>query len=244
MKRLIAMALALTVLACADQPTSLDDPGEISVSIVSGDGQTGPAHTELPEALVVRAKQNGNPWDSKVVNFVVTKGGGSVFAGAASTDNQGFAREFWTLGDAGPQELQVRAVGSQTGEKLVFATFTATAIVPPTPSFVQCLSGDGTWQFNGSCGWPAQVAGSVFQVTFRVLDADGVRVVAGVQMTFEVDPTCLGLCDNPGSVVPTSAVTDADGQVTVDWTLGPNAGSNRLLAGILNGNVGVWMTGN
>ena len=131
MKKLsIALALLL-VVGCGELPT--DSPeltAEVTFSVVFGAAQTGPAHMELPEPLVVRAEFEGHPWKGQVVNFVVTGGGGSVFAGAALTDNKGLAQDYWTLGGPGPQVVQVRAVDSNTGAKLVFATFTAMAFEP------------------------------------------------------------------------------------------------------------------
>lgn len=128
---LIAM-LALGLAACNDTALEPGMPGHVRFTILSGDGQVGRPYTELPDPLVVLAERDGKPWKKQIVNFVVTDGGGWVFAGSALTDNKGTARDYWTLGSAGAQELQVRAVDSQTGEKLVFATFTATAVIPRT----------------------------------------------------------------------------------------------------------------
>jgi formylglycine-generating enzyme required for sulfatase activity len=113
---------------CDGSPTDVWDIGQVNFSVVAGGDQSGLAYRELPEPLVVLAELNGKPLKGLLVNFVVTVGGGSVFAGAALTDKDGFALEYWTLGDPGPQEVQVRAVDSETGEKMVFATFKATAL--------------------------------------------------------------------------------------------------------------------
>lgn len=244
MKRNVILLLALAVGGCGETGVEPGLPTPIQFTVVAGDAQTAPAYAELGEPLVVLAEQGGKPWKGKVVNFVVTGGGGRVFAGSALTDNKGMAREYWTLGHAGPQELQVRAVDNATGAKLVFATFTATALAPPpVGSRVQCKSGDGTWQHSGSCGWPSDPVGSTVPTTFRAVGPDGVPF-PGAVMTFVVDPTCLGYCDNAGSVAPAQGITDAQGEITVMWTLGPNPGSNRLQAGIPERQtVGVWRGG-
>jgi len=238
-----SFSMALLVLAgCEAGPTSPVAARDVRLTIIGGDEQTAFAGSELPAPLVVLAEVEGKPWKNQVVNFVVTWGGGSVFAGAALTDNKGMAQEFWTLGGIGPQQLEVRAV--LDGQKLVFASFTATAIQPPTPGKIECLSGDGSWQVNGSCGWDNVLVGSSAPVTFRVVTSDRLNVVPGVVVTFDIDPTCLGYCDNPGSVNPSFATTDSNGMVTVDWTLGPNTGSNRLQASVPGvGSVGVWRSG-
>ena len=138
------------------------------------------------------------------------------------------------------------------GQKQVFGVFTATATGPPSPplqpQFIQCLDQNGTWKFDGSCGWPALPKGSTFNVTFRAVAIvdDVVRGAPGAPMEFEIDPTCLGSCVNPGSVSPSSGFTDSSGKITVAWTLGPNVGSNRLIARLTSGShqaVGVWVTG-
>jgi hypothetical protein len=101
-----------------------------------GDGQSGPPGTELPEPLVVRLLTGaGRPVPGQIVNFVVTRGGGSVFAGRAITDADGIAKERWTLGAApGENEVQARAVDATTGERLVFGTFRASAGEAPPPA--------------------------------------------------------------------------------------------------------------
>ncbi len=70
--------------------------------------------------------RSGAGLPNQVVNFRVVEGGGSVFAGVATTDPQGIAKEYWTLGEPGPQRLEARAVSS-SGEKLVYGVFNATA---------------------------------------------------------------------------------------------------------------------
>ncbi|NIM51786.1 MAG: hypothetical protein GTO22_21475 [Gemmatimonadales bacterium] len=130
-RTLITVALVLAIPACEDQPTDVDDSADLQLLVVSGDGQEGPPYTELTEPIVVKVyrgnSQAGIP--NQIVNFVVTEGGGSVFAGAALTDALGYAAERWTLGAPGPQALEARAVSSD-GEKLVFGNFTATAVEP------------------------------------------------------------------------------------------------------------------
>lgn len=103
-----------------------------SIEVVSGNSQSGAPNTELPDAVVVRVEDSaGSAVQGQLINFVVVEGGGNVFAGSALSDATGTARERWTLGDAGPQRLEARAVDSQTGAAIVFATFNATAVPPP-----------------------------------------------------------------------------------------------------------------
>ena len=128
----VSMAAILSVAACTD-PSSVDLStalvvGSARFEIVSGDQQSAPAGAELPAPLVVRVTSaSGAPVAGQLVNWVITEGGGSVFAGRAITDEEGVAHEWWTLGgNPGPNGLEVRAVDSGTGEALVFGRFRAT----------------------------------------------------------------------------------------------------------------------
>lgn len=127
----------LTLAACADgpsDPSGLAPVGPLSMSLVSGDGQSGLPGEELSEPLVVSVTDSrGHRIRGQIVNFRVVLGGGSVFAGVAITNADGIARERWTLGASGPQRLEARAVDSETGAALTFQVFTATIIDVAAP---------------------------------------------------------------------------------------------------------------
>lgn len=115
--------------------------GDMALAIVSGNTQSAPAGTQLPQPLVVQVTDKHNhPIAKAVVNFVVVSGGGSMFGGAEETDKEGDAQDLWTLGPTiGSQEVQVRAVNPRTGEEEVYGTFNATGtatwrVVSGTPS--------------------------------------------------------------------------------------------------------------
>lgn len=140
--RAVAIAVAIGATGACDAGPSAPIADEVAVQIseVSGDEQQGPPGEELPDPIVVRATDDkGHPIRNLLVNFVVTHGGGAVFAGSAITDRQGFAREYWTLGEAiGENRLEVRVVEIGTGAKLVFGEFVAWAVAPPTPTNEVC----------------------------------------------------------------------------------------------------------
>jgi YVTN family beta-propeller protein len=108
--------------------------------MVAGDVQSAPAGTELPAPLVVKATdQDDRRLALAVVNFVITKGNGSVYAPAVNTNLQGIAQNRWTMGTiAGPQAVEVRSVDPTTGEAKLWATFYATS-VPGAPATVNVL---------------------------------------------------------------------------------------------------------
>ena len=123
----LSLTCSLTMIACGSADISVEELTGRQLSIVSGDGQVAPAGSTLLEPLVVQSTLNGSALPAYVVNWVVVEGGGSVFGGVSETDEDGYAREWWTLGAAGPQTLEVRAVDPTTGERRVFAEFHATA---------------------------------------------------------------------------------------------------------------------
>jgi hypothetical protein len=136
----------LVALSLACSGDSATTPGRaVALSVVSGDQQKAAPNTELPQPLVVRVTDgDGQPVQGQVVNFRVTSGGGSMFAGAGSTNAQGIVQDRWTLGPGfGPQTAEARAVDNTTGAPIVFATFTAAAVDNSPPAFAtyQVVSG-------------------------------------------------------------------------------------------------------
>lgn len=111
-----------------------------SLAILSGASQQAEVANELPQSVVVQAKDAQDvPVPGQIINWVIVSGGGSVFAGTALTNDLGEARERWTLGTtAGEQALEARAVDPATGDPIVFTRITATA--DPGPSQTLTLS--------------------------------------------------------------------------------------------------------
>jgi len=130
--RALGALLVLSVAAACDDstgPLSVGPPA--ALQIVAGDAQSDTVGHELPEALVVRVVDAaGRAIPLQVINFRVTAGGGSVFAGVALTDTAGQARERWTLGTVASdtQKVEARAVDTRTGQALVFGTFKAVGV--------------------------------------------------------------------------------------------------------------------
>src|SRR5690242_15721268 len=110
-----AAAVALTTLGLLSCDHSATAPrlDQLTLDVVSGNGQTGVVGTELAP-LIVKVTSDGNPVAEQVLNFRVVSGGGSVYGGTELTDNDGIAQELWTLGTstAAEQKVEVRAVES------------------------------------------------------------------------------------------------------------------------------------
>lgn len=146
MRTQLIVAVALLSAACGD-PVSPDDARVPAFASLVGDGIQRPVATVVDVTVKVTDSLDV-PVPNRLVNFVVTKGGGSVFAGSALTDANGNAKEVWTLGTvAGEQMLEARWV-DPNGRPVVLGTITATAdpgpeVTPATkaPSDVVMFAG-------------------------------------------------------------------------------------------------------
>lgn len=215
--RLLPLVAAWAIVSCTDsslEPTPGDSP--ISLSVYGGSGQVGQAGAELSQPLQVLATDiNDQPIPNQIVNFVVTAGGGSVFAGTALTDANGIAAEVWRVGTlAGlPQSVEVRAV-LPDGTKQVFGVFTA-SVIAANPDTIVIHAGNGQ---TANTGQAVAVAPAV-----RLADRYG-NPVPNHSVTFAV-------MSGGGSVTGSPALTDAAGIATVgSWVMGPTAGVNMLTA--------------
>src|SRR5438309_10372765 len=215
--RTLAAAAVATVmlglLSCDSSPLAprLD---QLSMDVVSGNGQTGIVGTELAP-LIVKVTSGGNPVSGQIRNFSGVEGNGSLSGGTERTDDNGIAQEIWTLGtDARVlQKVEVRAVESRNGAQKVFATFTATAMPDKAFSLSAAAGNNQTAAVGSSVPIPpaARVADQYRNPVTRLL-VDFLRPASG-------------------SVTARFPTTGTDGIATVgSWTLGPTAGTNMLLA--------------
>lgn len=207
-------ALVCLLAACGAGGGDDDEPAPPpvfgSVQIVSGNGQTGAVGVELTDQLVARALDTkGIPMPGQVVAFVVSAGGGTVFAGTATSDSAGLIRERWTLGPTlVTQSVEVRANAS------TLAQFNATAVAGAVASMESDPATD-----NQSAQQAQPLAAPL---AVRVQDTFG-NVKAGVTVNWAP-------CADCGSVAPTSSVTDQNGEAHTQWTLGLRIGPQSLIA--------------
>ena len=190
----------------------------------SGEGQEGPASTQLTRPFVVSVlDQNGSAFAGAVVTFSVTAGGGTLSAAKVTTDANGRARSRLTLGsDPGPNTVTATVAGLEP------VTFTATATEQTAHSLTK-VSGEGQ---EGSAS--TQLAEPLI---VSVLDKDGVTM-AGVDVSFSVtagggmlsSTTDTNPCTVTSSTSSITATTDADGQVATRLTLGSEPGTNTVSA--------------
>ncbi|HEU0012876.1 MAG TPA: Ig-like domain-containing protein, partial [Longimicrobium sp.] len=220
----LSLALLAGAAACEDPSGSKAGP-PANLDVVSGNNQAGPAGAELPDPLVVKVTdERGRPVKGQLVNFRVTAGGGTVFASAGITNADGIAQERWTLGtQAGStQTVEARAIDSDTGEPLVFATFTATATAA-APATVTAAPAAGDTMRAG-------VAGSPANDSLRVLVKDQYgNPVPGVTVQWTAATGGGTVTGQP------SAVTGADGIGRAVWVLGSTNGVTQNAEAFVTG---------
>ena len=196
-----------------------------SLTKVSGDGQEGPASTQLAEPFVVSVlDQDGEAFAGATVTFSVPAGGGmlssttdanpctiasSTSSATATTDANGQAATRLTLGSE-PGTNTVAA----TVEGLEPVTFTATAAEQAMPH-----------RLTKVCGDSQEGTASILlaePLVVLVSDEDG-AAMAGVVVSFAV--TAGG-----GTLSSTTATTNANGRARTWLTLGSDAGTNTVSA--------------
>ncbi len=165
---LLGMALgasAFQVACSADKTTAPTGPEKPSLAIAvgGGDAQTGAVGSALTKPIVVQVTGVTFP-DAQITNFVVTSGGGSVFAPVVASWTptsgpwkgvHGIAQNTWTLGPkAGPQTVEARLVDPLTGATLTQATFHATATAGAA-AVLKVWAGD---QQSAVAGRPVSIA--------------------------------------------------------------------------------------
>ena len=206
---LLVAGLALAT-ACDDEETT----GPLvarNIAKVSGDPQSGLANFPTPEPLVVKVTAaDGTPVPGVTVTFATSAAGASVSDPEVVTDNQGQATTSWTLGP-GAGEQKATATVADVGSVEFTATVAAAQVLYAVPSA-------GLDQIG--------LAGQALlqPVTLTVIGSNNAPI-AGVPVTFAVT-------SGGGTLSATDVVTDANGQATVDWTLGGVNGEHTVTANV------------
>ena len=231
------LLMALLSAGSCTSPTERSDiaPSGVSLDIISGDKQTAHQFTQLLQPIVVQLMSSkGRPVKGQVVTFTPLTGSGSVWAGSAITDAEGYAKEWWTIGSLVSDiqnVLEARTVDPVTGERIVLGTLRATGQSWTTPQ-IQCqFPGQTNWVPNpagtgDNCppnilsGGRSVPAGTTLQIRFRVID-NGIPV-PGVPIDF--------LVGGRGTVSPAQLITGADGVGVVTFTGGQAGILNEIFA--------------
>lgn len=219
--RLLWASLALAGMAACDDPPDpivVPPPAEPTVlEIVSALPATGTVGDQL--SIVLRARTPSNkPVGGKAVTLRVEAGGGSVTPATATTDSLGRATVTWTLGQA-PGTNSLMATADTASQRITITT------LPAAPSRITLVSGN-----NQSAEVAQQLANAI---TVRVTDRFN-NPTAGAAVTFSTP--------DGGSVTPSSATTNAQGQASATWTLGTTVGTQRAIARVDTATVTVTAT--
>ena len=185
-------------------------PVPTTLSIISGDNQTGLTGEPLTNPFVVEVRdENGNPLEGVTVIFAVSAGGGTLSAGAVTTDANGRAGSTLTLGgDPGTVTVEASVEGISQSE-----IFNAEAsLPPPTPTAPSIISSENQ---EGLTGEPL-----VDPLVVEVHDQYG-DPLEGVTVTFTV-------IAGDGMLSATTVTTDPSGQAETTLTLGTDPGTNTV----------------
>ena len=183
--------------------------------MVSGNEQTGVAGEPLPQPLVVAiTDENNDPIYNYPVRFRVTFGGGTVNGSTEATtvtNAFGHARISWTLGEVrGPNVLWAEADGLNGSPQIFTAQGTS-----GKPDTLIIVSGDG---MKGTVGQMAPGA-----LVVKVTDKGKKNPVSNVIVRWE-------LISGTGSLSATQATTNDNGEASVRFTFGNDAGPRLVRA--------------
>jgi hypothetical protein len=118
-------------------------PGPVqAMAAMSGEGQTAPAGTILPQPLVVRLQDSfGNGVGGAIVEWQVADG--SLNQGTVTTSEDGSASVVWTLGQTQGQQSATASFQGAAGSPI---TFTATATQGTSPRLAMVTQPSDTTQ--------------------------------------------------------------------------------------------------
>ena len=190
-------------------------PGQpAAATALSGDDQSGPRLSTLLAPIVVTVEDAfGNPVPGVPTTFTAGPSHGSFSPTPVTTDDQGRASSFWTLGSPlGAQAASV-SVGALPVIPLV-------AVSTEVPDDVDVVAGDGQ---SGVVGEPLDVAPSV-----RVLDALG-DPIASLDVGFTAPEGAIEPAGGGDASESVIVRTGADGVAEAGaWILGTTPGTYEL----------------
>ncbi|MCZ6917089.1 MAG: Ig-like domain-containing protein, partial [Gemmatimonadetes bacterium] len=209
--------LVAAAAACSTEPEPAV-PTPTSLTVVSGDLQSGTVSSALGQPLVVRVDdQNGATMSGIGITFAVTWGDATPSSPTANTNASGQASTDLTLGTtSGP----ITVSATVTSKTSVTTTLTATAD-PDVPDALTIAGG------NNQVGLVS--ADLTDAIEARVEDQFG-NGVPGETVAFAVT--------GGGGSITASAVTDAAGIASATWTLGAGTGAIHTAEASLSGLTG------
>jgi hypothetical protein len=191
--RRIVVSLIAAVIAstwgCTDSSTGTQAASPASLSVASGNAQSGLVGVQLAIPLtVVVTNASGAPVAGTVVRFQVTEGSGTVSPAIVTTDATGNASTQLTLGDAGT----VRVTATVQGTSLT-TSFSATAFAASTDCStpISLAVGQVTTAINGGsiCLAPTASAADYLLVPFYASSVSSARTTISVTAAGTTSPS-------------------------------------------------------
>ena len=184
-------------------------PVPAAIALHSGAEQRATAGTALPQPIVVRVtSRRGKPVEGAVVRFRGEHGEPATEPRVALSDSDGRARATWTLTDLPGRQMILATVEHVDSALAITAEAEPVAANTRISTLSEQLSGPAAARL------PTPVA-------IRVTDSTS-RALPNVPVTW----TAL----DGGRVETLAPRTDSAGEARAQWTLGPNAGTQRLRA--------------
>jgi len=207
LRALISLFGVLAAAACsaAGDATGVAPKTADRILVVQGDGQTAQAGRDLPQPVLFRVLDaSGKGMPGVTVSLSVVSGGGVVSPASDTTDSHGEFKAKWTLG---PNVVDQIIAASTPGLSSLLVH--AVGLLPARIVIVQ-----------GS-GQSAKAGTAVLNSVIVRVVSDGNVPMQGVTVGFQVT--------GGGAMAPATIVTNALGEASTKWTLGP-VGLNTALA--------------
>jgi hypothetical protein len=207
------------VLGCGGDIVLPEPPagdGSVALTKIGGDAQIGTVGEQLPGPLIVQVfTESRDPAPGHQVAFALSDpAAGTVSPDTVETNEQGRATAQWVLGTTiGPKVVVAHLVGDTTQAQIAEFTATARAAAPAT------LSAKSVQAQPGLRRQPVGTSPIV-----QVVDRYG-NPVEGVEVSWRVT-------SGEGEVPVPATLTDAEGKVSTQWTLGNRIGVHKLTAAI------------
>jgi hypothetical protein len=196
--------LLISISGCK-KTTAVEPEVAETLTLVQGNLQSRQAGRPLRTPLVFRATSaSGKGVPGAAITIVIAQGGGAVDSASIRTDANGEARVKWTLGPDAAQALLA------TIPSIEPVRVTATGVLP---SDIVIAQGN-----NQSAKVGIALANSVV-----------IRVLGGGNVPMDSVNVTLQITGGGGAITPQSALTNAAGEATVRWTMGPVAGTNSAI---------------
>jgi hypothetical protein len=220
--RFFAAAVLFTPIitaACSSSDDANDNTIISGLVVLSGNGQTGVIGLGLAAPLVVKVTDtNGDPMAGVAITFT-TSSGGTLSATSATTDANGDAQTYYTLGlVSGAQTVTASAAGLSTP-----VTFTVSAAVATNPG-IAIVSGN-----NQTVAAGTQLP---LPLIIKVTDNGGTPL-PGMVVTWS---SAAGVLGN------TSTTTGANGQAQISFTMPAGAGASIITATVSGTSTNVMFT--